>query len=503
MDNLNYRTKKIIYKERDDQGNVLRQPVKKDIFIFFKQSVPAGHSTFEVPISRNHLHRRFSFDELYLVPVLYSDQASAFDLDTDEQLDEIITYDIYMKINFDPRNRFYPDTYLGLPGTKATWKLCNDMNLFFEYKKPYGILHLATFFDWIDLRYDPAGDEKFDEFMQKMALVYYGEIYDPVKHYNALPPSARTIYGVNNYLFPTELTEDNLNNIRLRLNIAPNTNVNVSTNGHLREMGFSDDQIGDRNMTNRNFIFDNEETTQFGHITADFPIKETLTYKPVDFRVYCQIIRNHFFSEAVKVSITRRNSFRNENYETAVKDALDNLAQQCNIIFNVSYNPKVKKFTFTFPINVNMRDQTIFLVPELSERLGFAQVTDVAEGNKTGERVDDSPDPKETQDKARALAYDTSVVIVSSLSQSDNNTIISGADYMASLFPTETGSMEMRFNQFGLEPPSMIMPTFATSLPTISTTFSLSTFLDNNTLTDLKWKDGAFIIGILRGVDAV
>ena len=73
-----------------------------------------------------------------------------------------------------------------------------------------------------------------------MALVYYGEIYDPVKHYNALPPSARTIYGVNNYLFPTELTEDNLNNIRLRLNIAPNTNVNVSTNGHLREMGFSD-----------------------------------------------------------------------------------------------------------------------------------------------------------------------------------------------------------------------------------------------------------------------
>jgi hypothetical protein len=33
-----------------------------------------------------------------------------------------------------------------------------------------------------------------------MAQVYYGKEFDPAKHFNALPRSARKVFAVNNYL---------------------------------------------------------------------------------------------------------------------------------------------------------------------------------------------------------------------------------------------------------------------------------------------------------------
>ena len=66
-----------------------------------------------------------------------------------------------------------------------------------------------------------------------MAPVYYGEAYDTNKHFNALPPSARKVFFVNNYLIPTEMTEEVLKNFRLRMNIAPNSVGNFSTDSYL------------------------------------------------------------------------------------------------------------------------------------------------------------------------------------------------------------------------------------------------------------------------------
>jgi hypothetical protein len=45
-----------------------------------------------------------------------------------------------------------------------------------------------------------------------MAPAYYGEAYDPAKEFNALPCLARKVYNVNNYLIPTEMTEEVLEN---------------------------------------------------------------------------------------------------------------------------------------------------------------------------------------------------------------------------------------------------------------------------------------------------
>ncbi len=49
-----------------------------------------------------------------------------------------------------------------------------------------------------------------------MASAYYGEAYNPAKHFNAL---ARKVYNLNNYLIPTEMTEEVLENSESELTL--------------------------------------------------------------------------------------------------------------------------------------------------------------------------------------------------------------------------------------------------------------------------------------------
>ncbi len=107
--------------------------------------------------------------------------------------------------------------------------MVKQINTYFELNKPAGIFTAPVFFDWIDLRFKEITDESEDEYYQRMAPVYYGEAYDPAKHFNALPPSARKVFFVNNNLIPTEMTEEVLKNFRLRMNIASNSVRNFST----------------------------------------------------------------------------------------------------------------------------------------------------------------------------------------------------------------------------------------------------------------------------------
>jgi hypothetical protein len=65
-----------------------------------------------------------------------------------------------------------------------------------------------------------------------------------LKHFNALPHSARKVEEVNKYLIPTQLTEKLLVHFRLKLIIAPNSFVSFSTGSHLLSMGLNKTQYG-------------------------------------------------------------------------------------------------------------------------------------------------------------------------------------------------------------------------------------------------------------------
>ncbi len=80
------------------------------VFVPFKISVPAGYSTFEVPIPITYSNHLFSFDNLMLIPDYYELQAQLFDEETDEDLDELLTYSYQVKIMFNLTKPFYGPT---------------------------------------------------------------------------------------------------------------------------------------------------------------------------------------------------------------------------------------------------------------------------------------------------------------------------------------------------------------------------------------------------------
>ena len=496
--NLNQRFDSILWRKRDNQGNLLDTTDLKDIFVPFKSRVSAGSSTFDVYVPRTYLNRIFSFDNIMLIPDLYVDQAQSFNLETDEELDQILSYEMYLKVDFDPRNVFYPGTFDGIAGSMSVSKLCNDANIFFESKKPNGTKHMGCFFDWVDLRFANIEGEDFDAYVKSMALVFYGVPFNPKAHFNILPQSARTVPGANNYLFPTEKSEDLLQNIRIRLCIAPFTNAFFSTDSHLKSMGFSENQIGPR-TGRKQFIMKNDSKTDFRLLTADNPYSYVFIERPSTFHMFLHTESNFFISESNYVGLTKRDALKNENFEIAVRNTLRQFEDQCNLQFGFSYEPNSKKFAFSFPQNINMKNMRIVLVPDLAERLGFELHREITEDNRVGHKIEDK-DTKDTEEKARALAHETGLVIVSDFNCGSNTTLGINDKFMASLYPTETGTMVVHINELCNEKPTMTIRDDIMTPPLIPVTFLLSRFLDKSKLVNLVWKESFTMQGTLRGI---
>ena len=240
-----YNTSYSPLRKRDNQGNFADSNTR-DIFVPFKCEVPAGTSTFDIMVPITFLNRIYSFDNVMLILNMYAMQAQLFNEETEEELQEFLSYTIYFQVTFlsEKKNLFYAPVYEMPTEVKLTVDLIQQINKYFELNKPAGIVSTPIFFDWIDLRFEKVTDKTFDEYYQSMARTYYGEDFDVSKHWNALPRSARKVFGVNNYLVPTLLIGDVLENIRLRINISPNTLASFSTNLYLLCVGFDPGQIG-------------------------------------------------------------------------------------------------------------------------------------------------------------------------------------------------------------------------------------------------------------------
>ena len=496
--NMNRSLETHIYRQKDDQGNLLKPLIYKDVFVPFKISVPAGYSTFEVPIPITYSNHLFSFDNLMLIPDYYELQAQLFDEETEEDLDELLTYSYQVKLMFNLTKPFYGPTYQPQVETKLTRLLMRNINTYFEFNKPDALVHTGFFFDWYDLRFNRVKNQTFDQYVQTMALTFYNEPYDQSKHFNALPISARTIRGANNYLLPKEWTVENLANIRLRMNIAPNTTSIFSTNKHLNCMGFSDQQIGERSPR-KQFTIENIRNSGFLSILADDPFVTPLTDLAKNFKQTVNIKNPNYESSVMTIQISKREAEKNENYQTAIQTSFNALKENCNFKFDLTYNNAKRNFTFHFPENEFIYKMMIVLPPNLLVALGFPMFKDITPLNNEGQKLD-IPDTSNLEEKARALVHETGLVIVSDLNTTTNTNYGIGEQYMAALYPTETGSMVMHVNELCHEQPVMRLNARGMSTQTIPATFLLSKFLDQNNLVKLIWKEGFKMQGTLRGV---
>ena len=480
----------------------MKRTYSKEVYVPFRNFIPAGHSHFTVEVPLSYAKRDFFFSYLVLVPDFYSLQAALFKLDTDEELNVPIPYSLHYKINLANDLSLYPDSITIPPTTIIPWTMAREINEFFETKKPVGTNFLGIFFDWYDLRFDDVEDLTWDEYVREItAIEYYGVDFDEKLHYNKLPPSARSVPGANNYLFPTSVSNELYKHLRWRINLAPMVDGLFSTPSQLFDMGFTLEQLGNQRRYKSKFVIENDSKVNFRTMMA-----ENIPLQLLDKKYQCIVSLKSYLStystHPIEFSLTKEESLKNSNYAKKIKKTLLDYNKESNFIMGFNYNDTTKKFSFVFPDNPILNFNVVEIPLELSERLGFDFVTDIKKTANTGGEVNDTFDIKEAETKARALAYDTSIVIISHNNSSANTTAGINSAYMAALYPSGFGTLEISPVEACFKPPTMKLPITLHGTPvTVPATFKLSRFLDNNKLTNLIWTNGAYIFGILRSVE--
>ncbi len=465
----------------------------------FRKKVRAGDATFTIDVPKSHQDMRFFFSSFNISPDLYSTEAALENLEDPEQGNTLVTYDVYMKNVFVKKDDFYPGTFELDKAVTKTATLISSANAFFEGHKPDICPHLAAFFDWTDERFkDYRGS--FKDFMNNYAVEYYREPLDMAKHFNALPPSARSIEGVNNYLFPTSGVEDVRQNIRVRLWLGPNTNALLSTNGQFKAMGFDRTQIGER--VGKKYQIEGDEGMGYYKLEAYNPPQFVIPKESLKnlLRIDLKIAEQVFITNNRSLKIKKKDSFKNANYATLLKEGLGHFFEDTNTMVDVSYDDRAKKFKFIFPPNQNILQTSVMLTRDLAERLGFGLVDSISQANAQGNRVEDDIDVKRTESKARALGYDTGMILVTNESKTSNNVIGISDQLMCTVYPNAVGVYEISPLESCFSPPTMSLPNFYSGGQNeVAVPFKLYRFLDNSEPAKLDLKNGAFVSGQLRG----
>jgi len=493
---LNFGFASVMTSTKPIEKQILEKMKLSDVNCPFHIYVPAGESSFTVPIPTIFADRKFYFADLILVPDFYNVEAEELGLDVDAELNETFSYDIHLTAQYGAE--FLPGVFNLDTNIKTTPEALEALNLNFEAIKPVGLEHLVHFWDWTDIRFHPSETTSWDDWVRNtMAVVYYGEAFDPVQHFNKLPPSARTVMGANNYLFPTQISEILLENLRFRMWAAPNTNLYYSTDGQLKLFGFAETQIPPRGARQQ-LIYPNSKNS-FGVIVAQNPLTIDISLVQA-LKISLGTNQKGFVSDVVQASITLKEKFKNENYDLMMRNVFKPLTNACNLQIGLFYDKDTKIFKFSFPNNAQL-NVDLHLPTELAQRMGFGQVTQINKANQTSDPVEDQPNVKHTEKKARALAYDTGTVIVSDDNTQSNTTPGLSGTFMMALFPTETGSLAPSSQSFCLPPVTMQRPRMLTGGPgTYPANFKLSRYFEKNHLVNLVWKNGAYATGVLRGV---
>jgi hypothetical protein len=496
----------------------------------FTVDVPKSYGTVVLPNSEIR-HRQFYFSDLYLIPGFYKQRAAQLGLDVEDDK-EAVLIDLEFRVSF----TISPDLFKNADrtedvkfqhgnSTEAVDILMKNVNAHFQVTKPQGIMHSVFFLDWIDLEWGDEGAEESNMLDHNVAIpamvdMYYGvEEYSDAQFFDALEPSVRKLPGVNNFKFPSQaFSSPGLwSQIRVRLNIAPNTKMVVSTHTLMEQLGFSMEQLGlpkDR----KRFVFENPLTDAYITMVADNPIKTGGMITGTTTTIFPGIMKKMFYSNWEKVTPKMSNFDNNSYILDLTKKAFATTSSQVNIEVDLDYVAQNKQFRVVFPANDRL-GAVVHCDRDFSNRLGFegrqnidANVYSVPVGEKNT-RVD-------AEGQSRAMSYDAVMVMVTM--ESSSSAITAGLDetLLACLYPTGSGTMAMTNrppaqNYFSFEygnskskqgdfyttlyPRSVYLPTVYSGDKSVPVKFNIWTIGKGSKKSPLNLKVPVSIGGVLEG----
>jgi hypothetical protein len=470
-----------------------------DVTITFRSRVEAGDSMFEVPLQRKFVdqpNRRFGFESITLMPEYQNTQAFAYKLDSKSELETVAKYPVQMEVTYGP-NYYAKDAT-----TKVAWTylqsqtgigmVLSSINQYFDRNKPPGTFLPPVFFDWFHLL-SLDEEETIRGYQEWTADEAYGEAFDPAKHATWLPPSLQRFEEFNNCIYPTTENQEYLQDVRLRMWVAPNTTVTFSNDSLLLAMGFMVSQIPEKNKKGQ-IPFVNEDKTKYSSFMPyDFSESALPVNKIKGSKIHVYPAKNIVLSPVHYLETTKEHernpSLLHEDYAKSIEA----LGKAMNVYTTLEFDSGgSKKFTFKYPNNPNIGVR-INLPVAVMRQLGFDPgYGEWIDSKSVSSAVSTTLDTEDLEKKALALVYDTGMVAVDLYQQTSQLSSHSGNTLMATLHPKKDGTLRNRI-YFGDLPRVYV----TNANPILK--FVIYRFDDDNVRHKLGWPVGAYVFGTLTG----
>jgi hypothetical protein len=506
----------------------------------FHKTVEEGNSSFvvEVPASYDSVllpnsevrRRQFYFSDLYIIPGFYKQRAAQLGLELEEEEVENLI-DLECRITFTISPDLYKDSdrvldikFQHTNARSLVQDLVKTVNAHFEATKPEGVVHSVFFLDWVDKQWMDENDESVileaSEVVPSMVSMYYGaDEYTDEEFFNALEPSARKIPGVNNFKFPTQAYEspELWSSLRLRLHIAPNTKILASTDGLLKQLGFSVEQLGIPRDRKR-YVFENPVTDSYITMVAENPIAEGGQIAGTATTIFPAPLKKTFQTDWFKM-VPKMSDYDNNEYILGlVKEAFATLSSKANIFVGMELMAGKKQFRIVYPGNDRL-GAVVHVDRDFSSRLGFEGRLNI-DSSVLSVPIAEKNTKVDAEGQSRALVYDTVMIMVTM--ESSSSTITAGLDetLLACLYPTGSGTMAMtnrppaqNYFSFDLSsakskhgefyttlyPRSVYLPTVYSGDREVPVKFNVWALGKGSGHTRINWKVPFSISGVLEG----
>lgn len=459
-----------------------------DVFFFpFQKRIAPKTCSFELELPASALTRCY-FHKLSLTPSYYSQLAHKLRLDPDpEQAAPAVKF-LSLSARYDSKNP--PVATLNVSDRKTS-TFCRDLNEVAEKFRPAHMPMAPVFMDWLIVGADELPvSNNMNRHIEDNFEAIYGQVDQEVYH-NVLPVSVRDFSWANNYLLPDEFWKKP--EIRLRLNVAPNTKVTIfGTSATLISMGFNPGEFVDRG---KGSSVENERKLSYTSVVAPKPSREEfITAVPKSWKV--QVHQLDFDSPDMPLNVSPDMLESLELLVDEINVGLRSIAARTNFKLRLSYEPSELRYLFSFPDD-GKTQANVKLPLEVAEALGYSEDV-VARGVKP--RVVHAQDDRHNAlVKSRALAYDTGQIMCCQKYVSSSTLRGAGESMVALLKPDTHGRLEL--TELPCVPSIKSLGQHGSELSGQSTVaFELIYVDEDDKVKPLSWPCGAYAEGLLVGL---
>lgn len=449
----------------------------------FSIRLDAGESRFKINVDKKYTdnpNRLFGFSSVTLTPDYFSRQAFKLDLDSEEELKAITTQEYYIEIDLD-KDVFDKHPYSSTSPVTIS-SILRNINKHYEQHKPEGFITPLIVFDWhhIDALSPKVDKEEF--YQSKLSDLYVGTFDESLKGTD-VSSSFQDVVQLNKYPFPTKLKD--LNDIVIRITLAPNVTVAFSNDILPTALGFSETQYTQKTKVQSKLH--NPSVSAY----KSFYCENVISLKNIVYttKIHTYPTVKHVVSDKGTVSASKERERKPNLLATDYNNSINTLAKKMNVNFSLVHDAEEKKFQFVYP-DLNGMKINLRVTPYIAHRLGFGHVTYIRPSMQS------QPYPEEVEINnveaiAKVLVYDTGMVIISLDQQASKQTYQFTNTVMAIMESDEAGVMTTKPGmEYSRVPVSYFNPNLE---------FVLSKFNEANEPIPLGWKVAAYIRGVLIG----